>query len=356
MTTVQLHSPIIMKCFEKLVRTYIVSTLPPSFDPYQFACRAKRATEDAIATALHSALCHLDQRGSYARLLFVDFSSAFNTILPDRLVNKLLDLGISHSICLWIKDFLSDRPQKVIVGCHYSSCLSLSTGSPQGYVLSPLLYTLTSWLHPHPFQQHHHQVCWWCHRGGAHLWGRWVCISGRSGAAVNVVYRKQPGSEYYQDQGTDYWLQEKENGHSAPVHQWGLCGEDLQFPIPGHPSQRWTDLEHQHHCCHQEGTSETVLSENSWEKSTCTETAGVLLPRASSHTASVCGFPDAQSQRGRRSRGSSTWPKRLSDVPSPPWKTGTVRTVLGRQIIFSEIHLTPDTLTLNCCLQADVTD
>ncbi len=278
MTTVQLHSPIIMKCFEKLVRTYIVSTLPPSFDPYQFACRANRSTEDAIATALHLALCHLDQRGSYARLLFVDFSSAFNTILPDRLVNKLLDLGISHSICLWIKDFLSDRPQKVIVGCHYSSCLSLSTGSPQGYVLSPLLYTLTPWLHPHPFQQHHHQVCWWCHRGGAHLWGRWVCISGRGRAAVNVVYRKQPGSEYYQDQGTDYWLQEKEN------------------------------------------------------------------------------FPDAQSQRGRRSRGSSTRPKRLSDVPSPPWKTGTVRTVLGRQIIFSEIHLTPDTLTLNCCLQADVTD
>ncbi len=73
--------------------------------------------------------------GSYARLLFVDFSSAFNTILPDRLVNKLLDLGISHSICLWIKNFLSDRSQKVKVVCHYSSCLSLSTGSP-------LLYTL----------------------------------------------------------------------------------------------------------------------------------------------------------------------------------------------------------------------
>ncbi len=75
-------------------------------------------------------------------LLFVDFSSAFNTILPDRLVTKMLDLGISHSICLWIKHFLSDRPQKVKVGHHYSSCLSLSTGSPQGCVLSPHLYTL----------------------------------------------------------------------------------------------------------------------------------------------------------------------------------------------------------------------
>ncbi len=49
-------------------------------------------------------------------------------------MTKQSDLGISHSICLWIKDFLSDRPQTVKVVCHYSSCLSLSTGSP-------LLYT-----------------------------------------------------------------------------------------------------------------------------------------------------------------------------------------------------------------------
>ncbi|KAJ8369754.1 hypothetical protein SKAU_G00097820 [Synaphobranchus kaupii] len=80
--------------------------------------------------------------GGYARLLFVDFSSAFNTILPDRLVPKLLDLGLSHSTCLWIKDFLSDRPQKVRIGPHTSTTLSLSTGSPQGCVLSPLLYSL----------------------------------------------------------------------------------------------------------------------------------------------------------------------------------------------------------------------
>ncbi len=134
-------TPIIMKCFEKLVRTHIVSILPPSFDPHQFAYRTNRSTEDAITTALHSALCHLEQQGSYARLLFVDFSSAFNTILPDRLMTKLLDLGISHSICLWIKDFLSDRPQKVRGGRHSSSCLSLSTGSPQGCVLLYTLYT-----------------------------------------------------------------------------------------------------------------------------------------------------------------------------------------------------------------------
>ncbi|TKS65927.1 hypothetical protein D9C73_028553 [Collichthys lucidus] len=69
-----------MKCFEKLVRSHITSALPRSLDPHQFAYRANRSTEDAVATALHAALSHLEGQGNYVRMLFVDFSSAFNTI------------------------------------------------------------------------------------------------------------------------------------------------------------------------------------------------------------------------------------------------------------------------------------
>ena len=43
---------------------------------------------------------------------------------------------------MWIKDFLTDRPQTVRLGPHQSSSLSLSTGAPQGCVLSPLLYSV----------------------------------------------------------------------------------------------------------------------------------------------------------------------------------------------------------------------
>ena len=50
-------------------------------------------TEDAIAITLHTALSHLEHRESYVRMLFIDYSSAFNTIIPDILVNKLSDLG-----------------------------------------------------------------------------------------------------------------------------------------------------------------------------------------------------------------------------------------------------------------------
>ena len=45
-------------------------------------------------------------------------------------------------MCAWILDFLTARPQVVRVGGHTSHTLILSTGVPQGCVLSPLLYSL----------------------------------------------------------------------------------------------------------------------------------------------------------------------------------------------------------------------
>ncbi len=105
-------TPIIMKCFEKLVWSHITASLPPTFDPHQFTYRANRSTEDAIATALHTTLTHVEQKGSYARLLFVDFSSAFNTIMPSRLVTKLLDLGFSQHTSSWIITSWQSAPRR----------------------------------------------------------------------------------------------------------------------------------------------------------------------------------------------------------------------------------------------------
>ncbi|KAK1792853.1 hypothetical protein P4O66_012763 [Electrophorus voltai] len=132
-----------LKCFEKLVRDFITSSLPASTDPLQFAYRHNRSTDDAIAHLLHTTLTHLDKgRGNYVKMLFVDYSSAFNTIIPSLLTTKLGDLGLHTSLCDWISNFLTDRPQSVRVGNCASSTLTLSTGAPQGCVLSPLLYSL----------------------------------------------------------------------------------------------------------------------------------------------------------------------------------------------------------------------
>src|SRR4029434_110081 len=111
-------------------------------DPLQFAYRANRSVDDAVNMALHFILQHLDSAGTYARILFVDFSYAFNTIMRALLQDKLSQLSVPDSICRWITDFLSDRRQHVRLGKHVSDPRTISTGSPQGCVLSPLLFSL----------------------------------------------------------------------------------------------------------------------------------------------------------------------------------------------------------------------
>uniref|UniRef100_A0A674ED18 Reverse transcriptase domain-containing protein n=1 Tax=Salmo trutta TaxID=8032 RepID=A0A674ED18_SALTR len=129
-----------MKCFEKLVIAHTI--IPETLDPLQFAYRTNRSTDDAISITCHTALSHLDKRNTYVRMLFIDYSSVFNTIVPSKLITKLRTLGLKTSLCNYILDFLTGCPQVVRVGSNTSATLILNTGVPQGCVLSPLLYSL----------------------------------------------------------------------------------------------------------------------------------------------------------------------------------------------------------------------
>nr|XP_049579054.1 uncharacterized protein LOC125970577 [Syngnathus scovelli]XP_049579055.1 uncharacterized protein LOC125970577 [Syngnathus scovelli] len=131
-----------MKCFERLLKGHIVSRLPLLFDPFQFADRQNRSTQEAISSVLHLSLAHLEEKNTHVRRLFLDFSSAFNTIIPQHLVGKLEHLGFNTPLRNWLLDFLTNRPQSVRVGQNTSDVITLSTGSLQGCVLSPLLCTL----------------------------------------------------------------------------------------------------------------------------------------------------------------------------------------------------------------------
>ncbi|KAF7660098.1 hypothetical protein LDENG_00288340, partial [Lucifuga dentata] len=70
------------------------------------------------------------------------FSSVFNTIQPTLLRDKLEFTGVTHSLVLWILNFLQNRKQVVKIYNNFSRSLTISTGAPQGCVLSPLLYSL----------------------------------------------------------------------------------------------------------------------------------------------------------------------------------------------------------------------
>ena len=86
---------------------------------------------------------HLETPKTTARLLFADFSSAFHTMQPHILAEKLITrFHLNLQLTQWIIELLTNRSQRVLVNHTLTDTLLTFTGSPQGCVLSPLLFIL----------------------------------------------------------------------------------------------------------------------------------------------------------------------------------------------------------------------
>ena len=93
-----------MKCFEKIILKQLLCEVTASLDPNQFAYRVERGVEDALLTLTNNIYVHLEQAKSLVKIVFIDFSSAFNTIQPHLMVKKLVHLGVNPRLVLWIFD------------------------------------------------------------------------------------------------------------------------------------------------------------------------------------------------------------------------------------------------------------
>lgn len=131
------------KCLEKLILQHLMKIVDNKLDPMQFAYKKHCSTSDALSTMIHKITSHLDRSSSNtSRALFLDFSSAFNTIPPVDLVQKLSNnFQIPDIFVKWIFNFLTNRTQYVtIAGESKSKVVITNIGSPQGCILSPFLF------------------------------------------------------------------------------------------------------------------------------------------------------------------------------------------------------------------------
>ena len=87
----------VMKVLERLVLN-VLKDQPAAFqDPSQFTYRTKIGVDEALLYMLHSVYYHLEKLSSFVRIMgFFYFSSAFNTIQPHLLDQKLQKMFVHH--------------------------------------------------------------------------------------------------------------------------------------------------------------------------------------------------------------------------------------------------------------------
>ena len=132
----------LIKTLKQLVLVHLRSVVGPFMDQLQFAYQPGIRVDDTIIFLLDRSLSHLEKPGSTVRIMFFDFSSAFNTIQPALLGDKLELAGVNQHLTSWILDDRTNWLHYVRTWDYMSDTIICSTGAPQGTVLAPFLFTL----------------------------------------------------------------------------------------------------------------------------------------------------------------------------------------------------------------------
>ena len=135
--------PVLSKVIESLARKQLSEYFEKNglLPEGQHGFRPGRSTTTALL-AMHDDWSMARHERKVTAALFWDLTAAFDTLQHDLLVKKLQLYGLDSTSLKWFESFLEGRKQHVEFAGHLSGPVDMPCGTPQGSILSPLLFTI----------------------------------------------------------------------------------------------------------------------------------------------------------------------------------------------------------------------
>ncbi len=134
---------VLCKIMESIIKDAITQHLISNnlLSQAQFGFRTKRSCILQLLEAMDYWTEVLD-KGLPVDVVYFDFKKAFDSVPHRKLLQKVKAYGIRGQLLMWIRDFLSDRRQRVSIEDIKSDWIKILSGVPQGSVLGPLLFLI----------------------------------------------------------------------------------------------------------------------------------------------------------------------------------------------------------------------
>ena len=138
----------VSKLFERIILSRLLFFLESNsiLSPSQAGFRSGRSTLDQLLCLAHSISDGLNKPrpGSRTILSTTDFTKAFDSVWHPALFHKFISAGLPPCFARWSQSFLSDRRACVVFQNQTSRSFRVRRGVPQGSVLGPVLFSLSS--------------------------------------------------------------------------------------------------------------------------------------------------------------------------------------------------------------------